>query len=123
MSRIITYSQIIFKGSLSLLIIFNLASTQALAGGGDDPSIQPETLDTSNFENAELYQNLAPANNNSKPVSNNNQNISASSNFSWDEWSQPYWLNNQVCREQSGNIACFEADQASQLHWEIPPQN
>jgi hypothetical protein len=100
-----------------------LGGKQVLAGGGDDPNIQPEILDTSNFENAEFYQNLATTNNNFTPVSNHNQNISASSNFSWDDWSKTYWLNDQVCREQSGNIACFEADQASELHWEIPAQN
>jgi hypothetical protein len=134
MSRIITYSQIILKGSLSLLIILNLGSIQALAGGSDDPNAQPpETFDPSTFANPEFYKQAQPSSEVSAPSTNTNssanesnqnrQTTVISSHLDWDQWSQPYWLNNQVCREQSGNIACFESSIAQQFGWNIPSQN
>ena len=49
--------------------------------------------------------------------------INATANIKWDKWSQPYWLNSQVCREKSGDIACFSSDTALKMGWNIPGRN
>ncbi|MEG4322652.1 MULTISPECIES: hypothetical protein [unclassified Microcoleus] len=49
--------------------------------------------------------------------------INATANIKWEKWSQPYWLNSQICREKSGDIACFSSDTARKMGWKIPERN
>ncbi len=123
--------------SLVIIPLFLILSgvTKALAGGSDDPNIQPETVDPSTFANPEFYQQTQPSSEVSTPSTNTNPNTNPnqnnqnrqttviSSHLDWQKWSQPYWSNNQVCREQHGNIACFSSNLASELGWNIPSQN
>ena len=85
---------------LTLLIILQLAISllgeKAQAGGGDPVDLDSET----------------------RP-----KTINATANIKWDKWSQPYWLNAQVCREKSGEIACFSSNAARTMGWNIPERN
>ncbi|MCC3471305.1 MAG: hypothetical protein JGK38_05095 [Microcoleus sp. PH2017_15_JOR_U_A] len=77
------------------LAIFCLGE-QAQAGGGDPVDLDSET----------------------RP-----KTINATANIKWDKWSQPYWLNTQICREKAGEIACFSSDTARKMGWNIPARN
>ncbi|MCC3406982.1 MAG: hypothetical protein JGK17_15585 [Microcoleus sp. PH2017_10_PVI_O_A] len=85
---------------LTLLVILQLAISllgeKAQAGGGDPVDLDSET----------------------RPKS-----INATANIKWDKWSQPYWFNSQICREKSGEIACFSSDTAKKMGWNIPERN
>jgi hypothetical protein len=87
-------------GRLILLIILQLAISllgeKAQAGGGDPVDLDSET----------------------RP-----KIINATANLKWDKWSQPYWLKSQVCREKSGDIACFSSNTARKMGWNIPERN
>lgn len=82
---------------LTLLITLQLAllflGEKAQAGGGDPVDLDSDT----------------------RP-----KTINATANIKWDKWSQPYWFNSQVCREKSGELACFSSDNAKKMGWEIP---
>lgn len=80
--------------TLQLAILF--LGEKAQAGGGDPVDIDSET----------------------RP-----KTINATANIKWDKWSQPYWLNTQVCREKNGDFACFRSDTARKMGWNIPPRN
>jgi hypothetical protein len=80
--------------TLQLAILF--LGEQAQAGGGDPVDLDSET----------------------RP-----KTINATANIKWDKWSQPYWLNTQVCREKSGDLACFSSDTARKMGWNIPARN
>jgi len=85
---------------LTLLMTLQLAilflGEKAQAGGGDPVDIDLET----------------------RP-----KTINATTNIKWEQWSQPYWLNTQVCREKSGDFACFSSDTARKMGWNIPARN
>lgn len=85
---------------LTLLMTLQLAilflGEKAQAGGGDPVDIDLET----------------------RP-----KTINATANIKWEQWSQPYWLNTQVCREKSGDFACFSSDTARKMGWNIPARN
>lgn len=38
----------------------------------------------------------------------------------WSKWEPPYWLNDNVCRENTGNIICFNSQSVQHLDWKIP---
>jgi hypothetical protein len=85
---------------LTLLITLQLAllflGEKAQAGGGDPVDLDSET----------------------RP-----KTINATANIKWDKWSHPYWLNTQVCRDKSGEFACFSSDTARKMGWNIPARN
>lgn len=85
---------------LTLLVTLQLAilflGEQAQAGGGDPADLDSET----------------------RP-----KTINATANIKWDQWSQPYWLNTQICREKAGEIACFSSNTARKMGWNIPARN
>jgi len=83
-----------FLVTLQLAILF--LGEKAQAGGGDPVDIDSET----------------------RP-----KTINATANIKWEQWSQPYWLNTQVCREKSGDFACFSSDTARKMGWNIPARN
>ena len=116
----------IFLVTIPLLLMLS-GGKQVLAGGSDDPSAQPpETFDPSSYENPTFYLENQPSSEVSETSSNNDQTQQIRvipSNWNWEEWGQPYWSNNQVCRDQYSNIACFSANEAQELGWEIPSQN
>ncbi|TAG93990.1 MAG: hypothetical protein EAZ09_01490 [Oscillatoriales cyanobacterium] len=80
--------------TLQLAILF--LGKEAQAGGGDPVDLDSET----------------------RP-----KTINATANIKWDQWSQPYWLNAQICREKAGEIACFSSDTARKMGWNIPVRN
>lgn len=80
--------------TLQLAILF--LGEKAQAGGGDPVDLDSET----------------------RP-----KTINATANIKWDKWSQPYWFNTQVCREKSGDFACFSSDTARKMGWNIPARN
>ncbi|MGE5660367.1 MAG: hypothetical protein ACM37W_27570 [Actinomycetota bacterium] len=51
------------------------------------------------------------------------KNVNATAKFKWDKWSEPYWLNTQVCRDKAGETACFSSETARKLGWSIPARN
>lgn len=83
---------------IALQLTLLLLGAEAQAGGGDSNSVDSES------EN--------------KP-----KIINATANIKWDKWSQPYWLNTQVCRDRAGDTACFSSDTARKLGWNIPERN
>jgi hypothetical protein len=85
-----------FLIALQLTILF--LGTKAQAGGGDSDSVDSES-------------------------ENRPKIINATANIKWDKWSQPYWLNAQVCRDKGGDTACFSSDTARKLGWNIPERN
>ncbi len=82
------------------LILFVLIS-KAQAGGYDEP-IPPTT---------------------SPSLAAPNEQLPVLSLLNWDKWENPYWLNNNICRESKGNIICFSPKVARQLRWKIPLRN
>lgn len=38
----------------------------------------------------------------------------------WEIWSQPYWLNSNICRKNAANIICLTPEQAKIHRWSIP---
>lgn len=95
---------LIFPLRLTILIALQLSffclGEKAQAGGGDPVELTPVEQE------------------NQQPKS-----INATANFKWDKWSEPYWLNTQVCRDKAGNTACFSSDAARKLGWNIPARN
>ncbi|OCR02042.1 hypothetical protein BCD67_07660 [Oscillatoriales cyanobacterium USR001] len=94
-----------FLWRVTLLIALQLTllflGNKAQAGGGDiDPSFPVDPQ-----------------------AENRPKIIDATANFKWDKWSQPYWLNAQVCRDKGGDTACFNADTAKKFGWNIPTRN
>ncbi|MEG3921521.1 hypothetical protein QUA07_20775 [Microcoleus sp. T3_A4] len=85
-----------FLIALQLTLLF--LGTKAQAGGGDLDSVDSES-------------------------ENRPKIINATANIKWDKWSQPYWLNSQVCREKAGETACFSSDTAKKIGWNIPERN
>lgn len=83
-----------FLMTLQLALLF--LGEKAQAGGGDPVDLDSETRA---------------------------KTINATANIKWDKWSQPYWLNAQVCREKGGEIACFSSDTARNMGWNIPERN
>jgi hypothetical protein len=49
-----------------------------------------------------------------------NQNLPVLSVLNWDKWGTPYWLNNNICRENKGNIICLSPKVALKIRWKIP---
>jgi hypothetical protein len=80
--------------TLQLAILF--LGKEAQAGGGDPVDLDSET----------------------RP-----KTINATANIKWEQWSQPYWLNTQICREKAGEIACLSSDTARKFGWNIPARN
>ena len=80
--------------TLQLAILF--LGEKAQAGGGDTGNLDSET----------------------RP-----KTINATANIKWEQWSQPYWLNTQICREKAGEIACLSSDTARKFGWNIPAPN
>jgi hypothetical protein len=91
-----------FLGRLTFLIALQLTilflGTKAQAGGGDLDSVDSESEKRPKI-------------------------INATANIKWDKWSQPYWLNSQVCRDKAGETACFRSDTAKKIGWNIPERN
>lgn len=85
-----------FVIALQLTILF--LGTKAQAGGADLDSVDSES-------------------------ENRPKIINATANIKWAKWSQPYWLNAQVCRDKGGDTACFCSDTARKLGWNIPERN
>jgi hypothetical protein len=92
----------VFLGRLTFLIALQLTilflGTKAQAGGGDLDSVDSES-------------------------ENRPKIINATAKIKWDKWSQPYWLNSQVCRDKAGDTACFSSDTAKKIGWNIPERN
>ena len=92
----------LFFGRLTFLIALQLTilflGTKAQAGGGDLDSVDSES-------------------------ENRPKIINATAKIKWDKWSQPYWLNSQVCRDKAGDTACFSSDTAKKIGWNIPERN
>jgi len=86
----------IFFGNILVLklLFFGLFVSKAKAGGGYQP-ISSE----SRFEQS-VTSILATPN--------------------WAIWSQPYWLNGNICREKEASLVCLTPEQAQENRWLIP---
>ena len=86
----------IFFGNLFLLklLLFGLFVSKAQAGGGYQP-----IYSESRFEQS-VSSILATPN--------------------WEIWSQPYWLNGNICREKEASLVCLTPEQAQENRWLIP---
>jgi len=85
-----------FLGNLFLLelLLFGLFGSNAQAGGG--------------------YQPIYSESRSSQSISS----IVATPN--WQIWSQPYWLNGNICREKEASVVCLTPEQAQENRWLIP---
>jgi hypothetical protein len=94
-----------FRFSCSLifwqLFVFLVLVSKAQAGGYDQP----------------IPSNISPS------FAAANEQIRVLSLLNWDKWENPYWLNNNICREREGNIICLSLQIAQQIRWEIPYRN
>jgi hypothetical protein len=95
----------LLKSSPLLILILLLLTSPAKAGGYDEP------ITSSPDQNEPSVENIEQKKTEEKSV------------LDWNEWGKAYWSNNnQICRENDGNLACFLPEAAQQLHWTIPPQ-
>jgi len=37
--------------------------------------------------------------------------------FNWQQWSQPYFQEESLCRDRSGSVVCFTPESAQKLRW------
>ncbi|MDY6784954.1 MAG: hypothetical protein SW833_20840 [Cyanobacteriota bacterium] len=81
-------------------LIFFVLVAEVQAGGRDEP-IQPPTLNPQR-----------PANEQPPTLS-----------LDWEQWETPYWSNDNICRENKGNVICLSPEVVRQLRWVIPSQN
>jgi hypothetical protein len=92
-----------FSGSLIFwqLFVFLVLISKAQAGGYDKP----------------IPSSISPS------LTAPNQQLPVFSLLNWDKWENPYWLNNNICRESQGNIICLSPKIAQQVRWKIPLRN
>jgi hypothetical protein len=86
--------------ALPLTLLFLAEKSEAGGGEGEGEPVTPEV-----------------------EVRPKKERINATANFNWDKWSQPYLLNNHICRDQSSQIVCFSLQRAKNLGWNIPSDN
>lgn len=91
-----------------LVIQFSLFSStyQAQAGGYDEPLHSPADP----FQPPGLTQEqMSTLEKRPKPPTLN-----------WNKWGNTYWVNENICRENMGNIICLYPQSAQYLGWRQP---
>lgn len=76
---------------------FLLLTSKAQAGGPEQSTVQSEPQYTID-----------------KPT------VSLINTLNWENWSQPYWLNGNICRERDANTICLTPQGAMELRWNMP---